>query len=84
MASPNGKTPHVTLYAAMIREIARKGNDARFVKTGRGNPYENRRPLETLKAVCHRFDKHSEDDTGETFIETLNIPFSRGMRKPLT
>jgi len=23
--SPNGKTPHVTLYAAMIREIVKKG-----------------------------------------------------------
>ncbi|HED53828.1 MAG TPA: hypothetical protein ENJ00_06465 [Phycisphaerales bacterium] len=32
----NGKTPHATLYAAMIREIARKGKDARFVKTDRG------------------------------------------------
>ena len=32
----NGKTPHATLYAAMIREIAKKGKDARFVKTDRG------------------------------------------------
>ncbi len=32
----NGATPHATLYAAMIREIAKKGNDARFVKTDRG------------------------------------------------
>ncbi len=32
----NGKTPHATLYAAMIREISKKGKDARFVKTGRG------------------------------------------------
>jgi len=32
----NGKTPHATLYAAMIREIAKKGMDARFVKTDRG------------------------------------------------
>jgi len=31
-----GKTPHATLYAAMIREIAKKGKDARFVKTDRG------------------------------------------------
>ena len=32
----NGKTPHATLYAAMTREIARKGKDARFKKVDRG------------------------------------------------
>jgi len=31
-----GKTPQSTLYAAIIREIAAKGKDARFHKTGRG------------------------------------------------
>jgi len=31
-----GKTPHATLYAAIIREIAAKGKDARFRKTARG------------------------------------------------
>ena len=34
--SPGGKTPHATLYAAIIREINTKGEDARFVKTDRG------------------------------------------------
>ncbi len=34
--SPAGKTPHATLYAAIIREIAKKGKDARFRKTDRG------------------------------------------------
>lgn len=34
--SPGGATPHATLYAAMIREIANKGADARFAKTDRG------------------------------------------------
>lgn len=34
--STSGKTPHATLYAAMIREIAAKGKDARFKKTDRG------------------------------------------------
>ncbi len=38
----NGKTPEATLYAAIIREIAKKGDASRFVKTGRG--------LFTLKA----------------------------------
>lgn len=34
--SPNGKTPHATLYAAMTREITAKGKEARFRKTERG------------------------------------------------
>jgi hypothetical protein len=32
----SGKTPHATLYAAMMREIQSKGKDARFVKVERG------------------------------------------------
>jgi len=32
----SGKTPEATLYAAIIREIAKKGKDARFVKHDRG------------------------------------------------
>jgi len=32
----NGKTPAATIYAAIIREIATKGADARFEKVGRG------------------------------------------------
>ena len=34
--SPGGKTPHATLYSAMLREIKTKGKDARFKKTERG------------------------------------------------
>lgn len=34
--SPGGKTPHATLYSAILREIATKGKDARFTKTERG------------------------------------------------
>jgi hypothetical protein len=34
--SPNGKTPHATLYSAIIREIATKGKESRFVKKDRG------------------------------------------------
>jgi len=32
----SGKTPAATLYAAIIREIAAKGKEARFRKVGRG------------------------------------------------
>ena len=28
--SPGGKTPHATLYAAILREIQAKGDEARF------------------------------------------------------
>ena len=34
--SPGGKTPHATLYSAILREINVKGKDARFTKTERG------------------------------------------------
>lgn len=33
----NGKTPSATIYAAIIREIAEKGKDARFTKVDRGS-----------------------------------------------
>jgi hypothetical protein len=34
--SPGGKTPHATVYSAIIREIAAKGSESRFCKTERG------------------------------------------------
>lgn len=34
--SPNGKTPEATLYAAILREIATKGDASRFHKVERG------------------------------------------------
>jgi len=34
--SPGGKTPHATLYSAIIREIATKGAASRFRKVERG------------------------------------------------
>ncbi|MEN6536337.1 MAG: winged helix-turn-helix domain-containing protein, partial [Bryobacteraceae bacterium] len=34
--SPGGKTPHATVYSAIIREIKLKGNEARFRKAERG------------------------------------------------
>jgi len=35
--SPGGKTPHATLYAAILREIQTKGKESRFQKTDRGH-----------------------------------------------
>jgi hypothetical protein len=34
--SPGGKTPHATLYSAILREIVAKGKNARFKKIDRG------------------------------------------------
>ncbi len=34
--SPAGKTPEATLYAGITREIAKKGNEARFRKVSKG------------------------------------------------
>jgi HB1, ASXL, restriction endonuclease HTH domain len=34
--SPGGKTPHATLYSALLREIGAKGKEARFKKVERG------------------------------------------------
>jgi hypothetical protein len=34
--SPGGKTPHATLYSAILRELGEKGKEARFRKTERG------------------------------------------------
>ncbi len=31
-----GKTPHATIYAAIIREIQKKGSESRFEKVARG------------------------------------------------
>ena len=35
-SSPNGQTPHATLYAAILRKMKVKGKEARFTKTERG------------------------------------------------
>ena len=34
--APEGKTPAATLYSAILREIGKKGKDARFKKVARG------------------------------------------------
>ncbi len=35
-SSPAGKTPHATLYSAILREINSKGKESRFKKADRG------------------------------------------------
>lgn len=36
-SSPGGKTPHATLYSAILRELQSKGEGSRFIKTERGH-----------------------------------------------
>ena len=38
---PGGKTPHATLYSAILREIQVKGEEARLKKTERGHFAKN-------------------------------------------
>jgi len=61
--SPGGKTPHATLYSAILREIQTKGKDACFKKTERGKFAANgqtrldtKRPPVTaaILSLCHR------------------------------
>jgi hypothetical protein len=40
--SPAGKTPHATLYAAILRELNTKGAESRFKKAERGKFTINR------------------------------------------
>jgi len=40
--SPGGKTPHATIFSAIIREIAKKGAESRFKKAERGKFMANR------------------------------------------
>jgi hypothetical protein len=35
-STPGGKTPHATLYSAILREISTKGKESRFTKAERG------------------------------------------------
>jgi hypothetical protein len=35
-SSPGGKTPSATLYSGILKEIATKGKESRFLKTDRG------------------------------------------------
>ena len=43
-----GKTPEATLYSAIIREIQKKGKDARFKKVSRGMFAINRKSMASV------------------------------------
>jgi hypothetical protein len=70
-SSPNGKTPAATLYAAILREIGKKGADARFEKVDRGQftlrgaaaPPTGRK---TAKAKARRTEPAAAEDPAPT------------------
>ena len=57
--------------------VDRAGALVRTVSPRRGNPYEHRCTLDTLDAVCHRFDEHDTGDTVETIAEALDAPMTQ-------
>jgi len=57
--------------------IDRTGTLVRSVAPRRGKAYEHRCTLETLNAVCHRFDEHGEGDTVETIAEAIDAPMTQ-------
>lgn len=65
--SPGGKTPHATLYAAILREITVKGKEARFAKTERGKfalaGTDGRKPAATPKARKGKAAKPATEPT---------------------
>ena len=67
---------HSTSRSETFR-IDRNGMLVRAVVPRRGRAYEHRCPLETLKAVSHRFDEHGEGDTVETIAEAIDAPITQ-------
>jgi len=57
--------------------VDRNGMLVRAVVPRRGRAYEHRCSLETLVAVCHRFDEHGEGDTVETIAKAIDAPITQ-------
>jgi hypothetical protein len=55
--SPGGKTPHATLYSAILREIQNKGTDSRFDKVDRGQFVLNAPATSTPKPAAKNTGK---------------------------
>ena len=60
--SPGGQTPAATLYSALIREIAKKGAEARFVKVERGQFALNDGKTKPAKKAKAEADAATEAD----------------------
>jgi hypothetical protein len=69
-SSPNGQTPAATLYAAILREIGKKGAEARFAKVDRGQftlrgAKPVAKPAKTTKAKPRKADAQDAGTTAE-------------------
>ena len=79
-ASPNGKTPSATLYAAILRELFTKGADSRFQKTepGRfaatGTASETAAPAAKVKAAKGTKKKPAGKKSAEPTATGTTIP----------
>jgi len=66
--SPGGKTPHATLYSAIIREINTKGAEARFQKTDRGQFAANAGANTPAEPAAKATGKKAAPKTGKSTI----------------
>jgi hypothetical protein len=69
-SSPNGQTPAATLYAAILREINKKGAEARFAKVDRGQfvlrgATSVGKPAKSTKAKPRKADAQEAGTTAE-------------------
>lgn len=62
--SPGGKTPHATLYSAILREINVKGSDARFVKIERGKFASNGNSIAAVESNTKTSSKKGTTNAG--------------------
>jgi len=81
--SPAGKTPNATLYAAMLREIANKGESSRFRRVGPGRfalataEPRTKRPVRRTKTQAEA----KSVSKGDEVIAGANKPAPRKRRR---
>lgn len=69
--SPGGKTPHATLYSAILREIGTKGEDSRFTKVERGKFAIVGKPTDTTTAPKRKSNNHADGTPGPKAVSEL-------------
>ena len=72
--SPGGQTPTATLYAAIIREIGKKGAEARFQKTDRGEFTLNTGEKPKAKAPAKKASKKKASDPAPVEAAVAEVP----------
>jgi hypothetical protein len=69
--SPGGKTPHATLYSAILREIGTKGDEARFQKVERGGFAIAGKPAASTSAPKRNSSKPADGAPGPRAVSDL-------------